>query len=86
MAEFFEVPVTREDGSSGLQFINIEAISYVDLETDAAQQGSTGMRVFLNNGYWFTVSGPTAAEVLSLVKGRRIVAFGQRVAGQSPDR
>ncbi len=82
MAEFFEMPVRREDGSSSLQYINIEAISYVDLETEAAEERSTGMRVYLNNGYWFTVAGPKAAEVLSLIKERASVVFGERVADQ----
>ena len=82
MAEFFEIPVSREDGSGSLQYINIEAISYVDLETDAAQEGPTGMRVYLNNGYWFTVAGAKAAEVLSLIKERASVLFRQRVADQ----
>ncbi|MGC8642713.1 MAG: hypothetical protein ACP5XB_22880 [Isosphaeraceae bacterium] len=26
------------------------------------------MRIYLNNGYWFTVTGPKAAEVLSLIR------------------
>ena len=82
MAEFFEMQVRREDGSSSLQYINIEAISYVDLEADAAEEDSTGMRVYLNNGYWFTVAGPKAAEVLRLIKERKTVSFGQRVPDQ----
>ena len=70
MVEFFELTVEREDGSTGLQYINVEAISYVDLETDAVREASVDIRVYLNNGYWFTVAGPKAAEVLSLIKER----------------
>ncbi|MBV8488603.1 MAG: hypothetical protein JO161_10020 [Planctomycetaceae bacterium] len=70
MAEFFELFVEREDGRKGLQYINIEAISYVDLEIDAAGATSGETRVYLNNGYWFTVTGTKAAEVLSLINER----------------
>lgn len=69
MAEFFEVPVRREDGSEALQYVNVEAVSYV--ERDAA----TDLRVYLNNGYWFTVSGPLADDVLNLIKARLCVQF-----------
>ena len=75
MAEFFDVPAGREDGSVGLQYINIEAISYVDVDVDAAGEAPTGLRVYLNNGYWFTVVGPKVAEVLSLIKERARVQF-----------
>jgi hypothetical protein len=68
MAKFFEVPVEREDGSKGLQYVNIDAITYVDLDTDAAQKIPTNLRIYLNNGYWFTVVGPKAGEILSLIK------------------
>ena len=34
MAEFFEVPVRREDGSEGLHFVNLEAITYIDLDIE----------------------------------------------------
>ncbi len=78
MAEFLEVPVRREDGSKGLQYINIDAISYVEPETDA-HEASTGLKVYLNNGYWFTVVGPQAAELLSLIKSCATVQFKKRV-------
>ena len=71
MAEFFEVPVLREDGSVGSHYINIEAISYVDLETEAGNLVPDGVRVHLNNGYWFTVSGTKVEEVLSLIRELR---------------
>ena len=75
MATFFEVPVEREDGSNGLQYVNIEAIAYVDLDTDATAKIPTNMRVYLNNGYWFTVMGPKAGEILSLIKQRARMQF-----------
>lgn len=70
MAFFFEIPVEREDGSKGLQYINLEAISYVDLDTDALEKIPINMRIYLNNGHWFTVMGPTAWEILSLMRQR----------------
>ena len=35
------------------------------------------MRVYLNNGYWFTLSGPKAEEVLSLIREPYCVTFKQ---------
>ena len=58
MAEFFEVPVRREDGSEGLHFVNLEAISYIDLDTEGGTATTDRVRIYLNNGYWFTLSGP----------------------------
>ena len=68
MAEFFEVPIRREDGSEGIQYINIDALSYA--ERDASGSTVAELKVFLNNGYWFTVSGPMADEVLNLINTR----------------
>jgi dUTPase len=79
MAEFFEVPVLREDGSVGSHYINIEAISYVDLETEAGNLVPEGVRVHLNNGYWFTVSGTKVEEVLSLIRERASVRFKEKL-------
>jgi hypothetical protein len=81
MAEFFEVPVWREDGSEGLHYVNIEAISYVDLETEAGKTIADGVKVYLSNGYWFTLSGPKADEVLSLIKNRACVRFTEKLGG-----
>jgi hypothetical protein len=50
MAELFEVPVVTDDGAKDLPYANIEAISHVDVETDAAGEASLGMRMCLNNG------------------------------------
>jgi len=30
MTEFFEVPIRREDGSEGLQYVNMDAVSYAE--------------------------------------------------------
>ena len=77
MAEFFEVPVRREDGSEGLHFVNLEAISYIDLDTEAGVKKSDHVRIYLNNGYWFTLSGPKAEEVLNMIKNLAFVSFKQ---------
>ena len=77
MAEFFEVPVLREDGSVGCHYVNIEAISYVDLETEAGKLIPDGVKVYLNNGYWFTVSGTKVEEILDLIRDRVSVRFKQ---------
>jgi len=74
MAEFFEVPVGREDGSEGFHFVNIEAISYIDFDAAPAKTTLDSVKIYLNNGYWFTLSGPKAAEVIGLIKGR-VCAF-----------
>ena len=73
MAEFIEVPVLREDGSEGSHYVNIEAISYVDLETEAGKLSPDSVKVYLNNGYWFTLSGTKVEEILSLIRDRAIV-------------
>jgi hypothetical protein len=74
MAEFIEVPIDREDGSLGLHYVNIGAISYVDLHVE--QQGKPrSVTVYLDNGYWFTLSGPKADELLRLVKDRQCTQF-----------
>jgi hypothetical protein len=73
MAEFFEVPIRREDGSEGVHFVNIEAISYIDLNMDNNSKQLTNLAIYLNNGYWFTLSGAKMEEVLSLVKARASV-------------
>ena len=86
MAEFFEVPVRREDGSEGLHHVNIEAIAYVDLDVEPGKAGSPGVRIYLNNGYWFTVSGPNAEDVLSLIKSRTCVWFKERPGHGEPGR
>jgi len=78
MAEFFEVPVLREDGSVGSHYVNIEAISYVDLETEAGKLIPDGVKVYLNNGYWFTLAGTKVEEVLSLIRSRASVRFKER--------
>ena len=74
MAEFIEVPIEREDGSKGLHYINISAISYIDLcaEHEGKRQSLT---VYLNSGYWFTLSGPKADQLLNLVRGRECMHF-----------
>jgi hypothetical protein len=73
MAEFFEVPVRREDGSEGVQYVNIDALSYV--ERDASAGAAADLKVFLNNGYWFTLSGATADELLNLLRTRLCLQF-----------
>ena len=75
MAEFFEVPVRREDGSEGLHFVNLEAISYIDLDTEAGTTTSDRVRIYLNNGYWFTLSGPKAEEILNMIKNSASIGF-----------
>ncbi len=75
MAEFFEVPVRREDGSEGLHFVNVEAISYIDLDHEAGVPTSDRVRVYLNNGYWFTLSGLKAKEVLNMIKNLACMRF-----------
>jgi len=77
MAEFFEVPVRREDGSEGLHFVNIEAITYIDLDEEAGTTRPDRVKVYLNNGYWFTLSGPKAEEVLNMIKNLLRVTFKQ---------
>ena len=77
MTEFFEVPVRREDGSEGLHFVNVDAISYIDLDTEAGTANVDRVRIYLNNGYWFTLSGPKAEEVLSMIKNLAFVSFKQ---------
>jgi hypothetical protein len=67
MAEFIEVPVAREDGSEGLHYVNIEAISYIDLHAAQEGEGRT-LTVHLADGYWFTLSGPKSVEMLNLIK------------------
>jgi hypothetical protein len=77
MAEFFEVPVLREDGSEGLHFVNVEAVSYVDLDTEGGTVKTDRVRIYLNNGYWFTLSGPKAKEVLNMIKNLAFISFKQ---------
>ena len=77
MAEFFEVPIRREDGSESLQYVNVEAISYIDYQDSEKGNGTESMRIYLDNGYWFTVSGPKAKEVLRLVKTRGCISFNE---------
>jgi hypothetical protein len=74
MAEFIEVPIAREDGSEGLHYVNIEAISYVDSHIEQKGEGRT-LTVYLDNGYWFTLSGPKVDEVLYLIKDRLCMHF-----------
>lgn len=74
MAEFIEVPIEREDGSEGLHYVNIEAISYVDSHVEQKGDGRT-LTVYLDNGYWFTLSGPKADETLHLIKTRLCMHF-----------
>lgn len=74
MAEFLEVPIEKEDGSAGLHYVNLEAISYVDSQVDRKGEGST-LTVYLNNGYWFTLSGTKADEVLRLIRDRQCMHF-----------
>jgi hypothetical protein len=74
MAEFIEVPIAREDGSEGLHYVNIEAISYVDSHIEQKGEGRT-LTVYLDNGYWFTLSGPKVEEVLHLIKDRLCMHF-----------
>jgi len=73
MAEFFEVPIVREDDSKGLQYINLESIAYAELDTDSAAGEPTAIRIYLNNGYWFTVVSSRAGEVLQMIKDRLVV-------------
>ena len=81
MAEFFEVPIQREDGSEGMHYVNIEAVAYTECDGVEGGGGSGPVKVYLNNGYWFTVSGPKADEVMGLIKNRLCVQFG-RGAGE----
>jgi hypothetical protein len=74
MAEFIEVPITREDGSEGLHYVNVEAISYADSHIDQNEERLT-LTIYLDNGYWFTLSGPKADELLRLMKNRLCVGF-----------
>ena len=74
MAEFIEVPIEREDGSEGLHYVNIEAISYVDSHIEQEGKGRT-LTVYLDNGYWFTLSGPKMDEVLHVIKTRLYAHF-----------
>ena len=85
MSEFFQVPVRREDGSEGTHFINIDAISYVDLEIEGGKVVSEGVRIHLNDGYWFTLSGPKAEEILGLIKNRECMHFGEKRVSGGPD-
>jgi hypothetical protein len=83
MAEFFEVPIRREDGSEALHYVNVEAVAYAE-RADAEGGGGTSpgpLKVYLNNGYWFTVSGPKADEVLRLIQNRLCIQF-RRDAGK----
>ena len=61
-----------------MQYINIEAISDVDLEIDALRAASGETRVDLNSGCWFTVAGSKAAEVFSLIMERGRAQFKER--------
>ncbi len=74
MAEFIEVPIEREDGSGGLHYVNIEAISYVDSHIEQKGKGRT-LTVYLDNGYWFTLSGPKVDETLHLINDRLCMHF-----------
>jgi hypothetical protein len=74
MAEFIEVPIVKEDGSEGLHYVNIEAISYVDSHIEQGGKDRT-LTVYLHNGYWFTLSGPKVDEVLHLIKGLMCINF-----------
>ncbi len=73
MSEFFEITVRREDGSEGIQYINIDAVSYA--EHDRSRTASTELKVYLNNGYWFTISGPMADDLLYLINTRLCLQF-----------
>jgi hypothetical protein len=77
MAEFFEVPIRREDGSEGLLYVNIEAVAYADCEGKADKGLIDGMKIYLNNGYWFTLSGTKAEGVLNLIKNRACFRLDQ---------
>jgi hypothetical protein len=72
MAEFIEVPIEREDGSEGLHYVNIEAISYVDSHIEQKGKGRT-LTVYLDNGYWFTLSGPKMHEALRIISDRMFI-------------
>ena len=73
MAEFFEISIRREDGSEGIQYVNIDAVSYAERET--SHSAGSELRVYLNNGYWFTLSGTMADDVLNLINTRLCVQF-----------
>jgi len=75
MAEFLEVPLQKEDGAVGVQYINLDAISYVEVATNPAQKTSDDVKVHLNNGYWFTLSGSKAEDVLTVIKERACIRF-----------
>ncbi len=75
MAEFFEVQIVREDESKGVQYINIESIAYAEVDTDSASGAPKAVRIYLNNGYWFTVVSPRTGEVLQMIKDRIVVQF-----------
>jgi len=74
MAEFIEVPIEKEDGSEGLHYVNFEAVSYVDSQIEQKGKDRT-LTVYLDNGYWFTLSGSKADELLCLIKNRLCVHF-----------
>ena len=73
MAEFFEVPIRREDGSEAVQYVNIEAVSYA--ERDPSGGARSELKVYLNNGYWFTLSGSMADDLLNLINTRLCLQF-----------
>jgi hypothetical protein len=79
MAEFIELPIAREDGSHGLHYVNIDAISYVDSHIDPKREGRT-LTVYLSNGYWFTLSGPKMDEMLHLINNRQCIQFKGQAA------
>jgi len=84
VAEFIEVPIEKEDGSEGLHYVNIEAISYVDSHNELRGRGRV-LTVYLHNGYWFTLTGPKVNEVLHLIKDRLCVHFKAEGNGHESD-
>jgi len=75
MAEFIEVPIEREDGTEGLHCVNIDAISYVDIQDARKGEKGVSVVVHLSDGYWFTLAGLKADEMMRLLKFRMCVQF-----------
>ncbi|MDR3633136.1 MAG: hypothetical protein P4L84_04815 [Isosphaeraceae bacterium] len=75
MSEFIEVPVEREDGSEGLRYVNIDAVSYVEVQGAQEVNKIGTIVIHLVDGYWFTLTGAKADEALGLVKSRMCVHF-----------
>lgn len=80
MAEFFEMSVQREDGSVALHYVNIEAISYLEYQAASGERPQDTLKVHLHDGYWFTLFGANAQQVLSLVRARGGIQLKERTS------